>query len=199
MADPAIGLLEFSSIARGIVAGDAMVKRAPVSTTYAGTVHPGKYLVLVAGDTASVEEALAAGREEGAGLVVDEVFLPDIHPDVVAALVATAPRPPDDGESLGIVETATVAAIIDATDAGVKAASVEIGSLRIADGLGGKGYVLFCGAVADVEAAVDAAVLRSRPQVIEASVIASLHPEIAENLWAAGRFLHRIEGHEAGS
>jgi len=44
---PAIALLEFDSIAIGVRAGDAMVKRAPVEITYAGTVHPGKYLVLV--------------------------------------------------------------------------------------------------------------------------------------------------------
>ena len=38
-----------------------MVKRAPVEVTYAGTVHPGKYLVLVGGDVACVEESFAAG------------------------------------------------------------------------------------------------------------------------------------------
>jgi hypothetical protein len=62
---PAIALLEFDSIAVGVRAGDAMVKRAPVEVTYAGTVHPGKYLVLVGGDVASVEEAYAAGLDAG--------------------------------------------------------------------------------------------------------------------------------------
>ena len=33
---------------------------------YVGTVHPGKYLVLVGGEVADVEEALDAGREIGA-------------------------------------------------------------------------------------------------------------------------------------
>ena len=47
---PAIGLLELSSIAVGILAADAMVKRSPVEVIYAGTAHPGKYLVLVAGE-----------------------------------------------------------------------------------------------------------------------------------------------------
>ena len=48
---PAIGLLEFESVAAGIVAGDAMAKASPVAALYAGTVHPGRYLVLVGGDT----------------------------------------------------------------------------------------------------------------------------------------------------
>jgi microcompartment protein CcmL/EutN len=43
------------------VAGDAMAKRAPVAALHAGTVHPGKYLVLVSGEVAAVEEALAPG------------------------------------------------------------------------------------------------------------------------------------------
>ena len=47
-----------------------------------------------------------------------------------------------------------MAAIIDAADAGVKGAHVRLLELRLGDGLGGKGYLLFDGSVADVEAAV---------------------------------------------
>ena len=82
--NPAIGLLEFSSIARGIEAGDAMAKRSPLEVIRAGTVHPGRFLVLVGGATADVEEALDAGRAIGS--VFDELFLPDVHPDVVASV-----------------------------------------------------------------------------------------------------------------
>ena len=57
-----MALLEFESIAIGIEAGDAMVKRAPVAHIYSGTVQPGHYLVMVAGDVASVEEAVDASR-----------------------------------------------------------------------------------------------------------------------------------------
>ena len=65
MIDPALALLEFSSIAAGIEAADAMVKRAPIGVIRAGTVQPGKYLVLIGGEVADVEESLAAGREVG--------------------------------------------------------------------------------------------------------------------------------------
>ncbi len=71
MSDVALGLLEFESIAAGIVAGDAMVKRAPVGSIRAGTVQPGKYLVLVSGEVADVQEALDAGRKvaDAAGIL----------------------------------------------------------------------------------------------------------------------------------
>ena len=63
---PALGLLELSSIALGIRAGDAMVKKAPVRALVAGSVQPGKFLVLVDGDVASVEESMRAGLDAGA-------------------------------------------------------------------------------------------------------------------------------------
>ncbi|HEX6220133.1 MAG TPA: BMC domain-containing protein [Acidimicrobiia bacterium] len=195
MSDPAIALLEFDSISAGIVAGDAMVKASPIGSIYAGTVHPGNYLVLVSGDTASVEVALATGSDAGGDRLVDSVFLPDIHPDVTAAIVGGSRTASLSEEALGIVETATVAAVIDAADAGVKSADVTVSSVRLADGLGGKGYVLFSGAVAEVEAAVEAAVTRTEPHrtLIRSDLIAQLHDEMAENLCAELRFMRRVE------
>ena len=193
---PAVAVLEFDSIARGIEAGDAMAKRAPLDVLRAGTVHPGRYLVLVGGVTADVEEALQAGREVGAGAVADEVFLPDVHPDVVASIGGV--RREGGGEALGVIETRTVAAIVDAADAGVKAARVVIRDLRLADELGGKGYVLFGGEVAEVEAAIEAGAARiaSTGRDLAHVVIAQLHGEMHENLIADPRFAERVRGAE---
>ena len=83
--DPAIGLLEFDSIVAGVIAGDAMAKASPISSLHAGTIHPGRYLVLVGGATAAVEIALEVG---GADTLVDSLFLADVHPAVVAALTS---------------------------------------------------------------------------------------------------------------
>ena len=189
--EPAVGVLEFSSVAKGIEAGDAMVKRAPLDVIRAGTVHPGKYLVLVGGLTADVEEAVEAGREVGGTSLVDVVFLPDVHPDVVASIGGT--RRDDAGEALGVIETPTVAATIDAADAGVKGARVTIRDLRLADDLGGKGYVLFGGEVAEVEAAVDCGVERVGADATHV-VIARLHEEMRENLVADPGFGARVHG-----
>ncbi len=188
---PAIALLEFDSIAVGIESGDAMVKRAPLDVIKAGTVHPGKYLVLVGGQVADVEEALEAGRFVGGDDLVDEMVLPDVHDDVVAALIGTREAGP--GEALGIVETTTVAAVIEAADAGVKGASVTLREIRMADGLGGKGYLLFSGPVAEVEAAVEISVERVSQQVVASRVISQIHSEMDENLAADGRFRKRLK------
>jgi bacterial microcompartment shell protein len=192
--EPAVGLLEFDSIVRGIEAGDAMVKSAPLQVIRAGTVHPGRYLVLVGGRTAAVEEAMEAGRSVGGGAVVDTVFLPDVHPDVVDSLGGV--RREGVGDALGVIETATVAAAIDAADAGVKGARVTIRDLRLADDLGGKGYVLFGGDVAEVEAAVGHGVGRTAAsgQEVAHVVISQLHEEMRENLVADPTFAGRIRG-----
>ena len=184
---PALALLEFDSIARGIEAGDQMVKRAPIEVIRAGTVQPGKYLVLIAGEVGDVEEAVDAGRE--IATLLDTVVLPDIHPDVTAAIRGA--RIVGEGEALGIIETRTVAAIIQAADAGVKGAKVTLQEIRLADGLGGKGYLLFQGPVSEVEAAVEIGSASVSERVI-CVVIPQLHPEMGENLSADGRFSERV-------
>jgi microcompartment protein CcmL/EutN len=168
-----------------------MVKRGPVDEIIAGTVHPGRYLVMVSGDVASVEEALHAGRDGRIGSLVDEVFLPDVHPSVVDAVGGV--RVVAVGEALGVVETATVSATVRGADAGVKGAGVALLEVRLADGLGGKAYALFSGSLPDVEAAVEAAVHGIGPDsLVESVVVPRLDAEMAENLMADGRFGRRV-------
>lgn len=189
---PAILLLEFDSIARGIRAGDAMSKRAPLATLHAGTVHPGKYLVLAGGEVAGVEEAREAVRSVSSEALLGEIFLPEVHPDVVAAIVGERKSQPD--EALGVIETRTVASVLGAADAGVKGAGVALLEVLMADGLGGKGYLLFAGTVSEVEAAVEIGVASlGDPSLLVASeVIARLDARMWANLTEHARFGHRV-------
>ncbi len=189
MIEPALALIEFSSIAAGIQAADAMVKRAPIDVIKTGTVQPGKYLVLIGGQVADVEESLATGREVGGAAAVDFVYLPQVHPSVVEA-IGGGRAPQAAADALGVIETTTVAAAIHAADAGVKGAEVQILEVRLADGLGGKGIVLYAGLVGDVEAAIEigVGVLRQPDLLVRQVVIPQLHPEIWENLDQATRF-----------
>ncbi len=116
----------------------------------------------------------------------DRLLLPNVHPGVVAALHGQ--RAPNDGDALGIVETATVAAGILAADAGLKGAEVRLNQLRLGDGLGGKGLALFGGLVSDVEAAVAIGADAVSDWVIRRAVIAQLHGEMWDNVNASGRF-----------
>ena len=68
---PTIAVIEFSSIADGIYCTDALLKKAPIAMIKSGTVSRGRYLIIIGGSTASVEEslneALAVGQVEPAG------------------------------------------------------------------------------------------------------------------------------------
>jgi microcompartment protein CcmL/EutN len=192
MVEPALALVEFSSIAVGIRTADAMVKRASIEVIKTGTVQPGKYLVLIGGLVADVEESLAAGREMGGEAVVDYVYLPQVHPEVVDAVGGG--RVPQAVDAVGVIETTTVAAAIHAADAGIKGAEVHLIEVRLADGLGGKGIVLFSGLVADVEVAVEigVGVLEQPGLLVQQVVIPQLHPEIWDNIAEATRFRTRV-------
>ncbi len=193
---PAILLLEFESIAIGIVAGDAMAKRAGLATLHTGSVQPGKYLVLAGGEVGHVEEARMAGREYGKDALIGEMYLPEVHPAVVEAV--TGARRPGSGEALGVVETRTVASVIGVADAGIKAAEVSILQICMADGLGGKGYVLFSGEVHNVQAAVDRGVasLASAELLVARVVIPQIHDEMLDNLLADANFLDRARSYQ---
>ena len=189
---PALALIEFDSIAAGIDAGDAMAKKAPIAQLVAGTVHNGKYLVLISGAVADVEESLAAGLETGSSAVLDHIYLPGVHPHVVDAIAAG--RRPQPVDALGVIETRTVAAAIAAADAGIKGATVNLLEVRLADGLGGHGLVFFNGLVADVEAAVQIGTdaVAGASSLIHAVVIPQLHADMAANLLADTRWRARV-------
>jgi len=184
---PALALLEFASIAIGIRAGDAMAKRVPLETLALGTVQPGKFLIAAGGEVAHVEEAWASGREVGGDALVGEIFLPDIHPSVVAALAA--PTRVFEGDALGVLETSTVAATLRASDRALKSTAVALGEFRLADGLGGKGYALFSGDVGEVQAAVEIAADGVRAEeLVQRVVIPQLHADVARGLSASPEF-----------
>jgi microcompartment protein CcmL/EutN len=194
MIQPALALIEYSSIATGIQSADAMVKRAPIMVIKSGTVQPGKYLVLIGGEVADVEESLKAGKGTGGSAVVDIVYLPHVHLQVVEAL--SGGRVPDLEDALGVIETTTVAAAIHAADAGIKGAVVKLLEVRLADGLGGKGIVLFSGLVHDVEAAIEIGigVLETPDLLVQQVVIPQLHKEMWDNISDTTYFSRRVTG-----
>ena len=185
---PAIALIELGSIAAGTFATDKMVKRAPVELMHAGTVQPGKYLILVGGGTAEVEESHSAGMLAAGGEVIDEVLLPDVHPAVVDALEGD--RHVADDDSLVLLETSTVAAVVRATDAAVKGAQVKLAELRLANGLGGRGIATLTGELTDVEAAAEIAIrtLAGRDVTLCHSIVANVHEQFAAQLKQSTRF-----------
>ena len=153
----AIAIIEFRDIASGIYATDAMLKRSPISLLKCGVVTHGRYLTLIGGNTASVDEATHEGLLQGGASVIDHVMLPDVHPQVHAAILGE--RAPAGYGSLAIIETATVSCNVRAAELALKGTPVELVEIRLAElALSGKGVSLYRGDLPDIEAAVDLAV-----------------------------------------
>jgi microcompartment protein CcmL/EutN len=151
---PALGIIETSSIARGVVVVDAMAKKAPIQVLHNHPISPGKHLVVIAGGVAEVDEAMQAGLAIAAATLVDRLFLPQAHEQLAPLLAggrATAPM-----ESAAIFETYSATATVLAADAAAKAADVTLLDMRLGQGLGGKGFFTMTGALEAIEAAAAA-------------------------------------------
>lgn len=176
-----LGMVEFDSIAVGIRASDAMVKAAPIELIESRPITPGKYISLVTGDVASVEASVRAGVENaGTDHVIESFVLANLHDQVLPAIIGEAPIPAMD--AVGVLETRSAAKIVEAADAACKAAPVRLITLHLANHIGGKGYTVFAGDVADVEASVDAGAVIAGADLIERVVIPNPYAEIYEFL-----------------
>ncbi len=176
--EPAIGLLEFSSIALGIDALDRLLKEASVRALFARPVSPGKYIALFTGDVEDVTSSLRVGAGVGGDAIVDRLLIPSVAPQVLEAL----DRPTRCGEidALGVVETTTVAAAIRAADVAAKRAAIRLIELHLAQGIGGKSYFTLTGPIDEVESAVTAAaaLAESESRLVARTVIARVHPDL---------------------
>jgi len=164
---PALGFIESRSIARGIEAGDAMCKRAAVELLMTTIVPRGKYLLMVGGAVADVEQAMQAGLETVGKSLVDHFVIPNAHPQLPAAIKGRVKVA--EIEAVGIIETSEVAPAIYAGDAAAKAASVRLIEAR--NQPGAKGLVVLTGAVGAVRAAVAAGVATVKEGMLVAEVV----------------------------
>ena len=173
-----IGLIELGSIAAGFQVTDAMLKAADVELILARSICSGKYMVLVRGDVAAVHAAVENGCRAGGLSVIDTFVIPNVHESIFPAISGTAKV--EALEALGIIESFSVASLIEGADAAAKSANVRLIELRLAMALGGKAFVTLTGNVAAVQSAVDAGaeVVGRKGLLVNKVVIPSPRPEL---------------------
>jgi bacterial microcompartment shell protein len=179
---PALGVLEIATIARGIVAADAALKRAPAALLSSRAVSGGKHLIILEGGVAEVDEAMAAGALAAGDLLLDRVQLAAADRQIWPMLGAPI-SPPDwsidpTAEAVAIVETRTVCAAIAAADAACKATDVTVRDVRFAVDLAGKAYFTLTGTLDAIEAAADAGRAAAGDRLVGAEVIAQPSPDL---------------------
>jgi len=184
----ALALLEFGTVAAGILVSDRMVKRAPIALLRCGTIHPGRFLILVGGSVASTEEAFLIGVRLGEtdGTLTGSVFLGDVHPNLHDAVLGE--RQDVTGDALAVFETRSSPALLAAVDAAVKSTPVTLAEVRLGDDLGGHALALMSGDLTDAETALAICVDRAGDQLLAKTLLPRLDPDLRALLDQGTRF-----------
>lgn len=179
----AIGMVEFSSIARGIYTADQMVKTADVEIVTASSSCPGKYIAIVHGDVSAVKDSVQVGERTAGEYLVDSIIIPNVSPAVFPAI--TGATMPDKIQALGIMESFSIASMIIAADTILKTADVQALELRLGNGIGGKAFFTFTGDVAAVEASIEAgmAIAEEKGLLVNAEIIPSPSDRLIPNIF----------------
>lgn len=159
-----MGMLEIQSIAKGMIVMDAMVKKAHSEILWSGAVSTGKFLILIHGGVAEVEESLTEGERVAGDKLIDRLFLPQAHPQLF--LGVRGKNPISEISSIGIVETHTAASALLSGDASLKAAEVWLLLIHLCKGIAGKGYYVLSGELFEIEASISAAKNILPPQML---------------------------------
>ena len=163
MATPrSIGAIELSSVAVGYQVQDAMLDAAAVEILIARTICSGKYFIVVGGSVSDVKAAVSTALRAADEAVIDHLVIPNVHESVFPALGQSVVIDQEELGALGVVETFSGVSIVAAADAAAKAARIKLFRIHVAMALGGKGFCLMTGTVADCRAGVAAAAAEAR-------------------------------------
>ena len=139
-------------------------------------------MVLIGGDVAEVQSAVDAATNQIDFAVIDTFVIPNVHKDIFPALSGHSNT--EMLEALGIIESFSVASLIEGADAAVKAANVRLIEIRLAMALGGKAFCTITGEVAAVTSAVESGsrVIADKGLLVNKIVIPRPRPELLSEM-----------------
>lgn len=175
-----LGVLEYRSVAAGMKAADDVLKTADLDLLFAKPMCPGKYVIAIKGSVSAVQAGIEKGTSDAhEPLLVDYCHLGNPDPSIFEGLYCS--HEVEDIDAVGILETYSVASIFEVADDVVKTTPVDILEIRIAKGLSGKAYVVFCGELSSVEASIE----KAKKSVIEKGLLlqTAVIPRPDPRLW----------------
>jgi microcompartment protein CcmL/EutN len=88
-------------------------------------------------------------------------------------------------ENVGGVETMGAIAAVKAADLAAKSSNIKLIEIRVARGLGGKSFVLFCGELESVKNAVTVCGIEIGKEggITSTTVVSSIHPQLVPFLF----------------
>lgn len=178
----AVGVLELSSIAKGIQSMDVMLKASKIDVIISRTICPGKYLMVVSGDIGEVSEAISKGVKNSGKYMLNELVLPAVHKDVLSALNGKT-KSVNPNKPIGVIEFSCITSGILACDTALKSANVKILNFKAGMFLGGKSYFIITGDTSSIQEAFNAVKLRvNKNKIINYTIISSPDAELTKYL-----------------
>lgn len=174
----AIGFVEVKSIPVGIQTADEMLKAGNIEILLSTPICPGKYVIIVSGQVGPIKAAMAKAEMVAGVYLIENYHIDNINEKVLPAISGVTEV--SNLKAIGTVETISALTSVIAADVAVKAAKVDIVDIRIARGLGGKGFFMITGEVSSVKQAIQAVANRMGEEgvITSTSVIASPHKDL---------------------
>ena len=179
-----IGLLELKSIPVGIETADEMIKAANVQLLTASPTCPGKYIIIVSGNVGAVKSSMNVGVRVAGHYMVGQHVINNVHESLPSAILGVTEV--EKIASIGVIETISGLSAVNAADIAAKAANIQMIEIRIARGLGGKGFLVFTGEVSTVRSAVKACIngMGETGEITSHCVIPSPHKDLIKQILA---------------
>lgn len=149
----ALGMVEFSTVIKGIEAMDNMIKTANVRILQSHTLCPGRYILLIQGELSAVKASMSYCDTHYTSYIRKKFVLGNPHDQLIHVLGNNKVDIPKEA-AMGMLETNNIPAVLKSADECVKSAEVRIVKLMLGQHIGGKGVLVIAGEVAGVEEAI---------------------------------------------
>lgn len=181
-----IGSIEFRSIAKGIEVSNEMVKKSYVDILYLKSICPGKFIIIISGDTGEVNTAIEYGLSISQGFVVDSFVINSVHESIISAL-KNKYESITEVNCIGVMETSKVCAGLKALDKTLKSSDTTIIKLQLSFAIGGKLVYIVCGSLSSVNYGIDEGKKELKDKdVIQALVMPHVDEKIIKHLIGRG-------------
>jgi len=182
MSKRALGLLEFKSVAKGIEVLDEVLKSSNVELMMANPICPGKYIGIITGEVAAVSNGIKVGENLGGVFLIEAIVISSLHEAVIPAMLGS--NFAEINDAIGIVETMSALGAIQVADIAIKASNIQLVEVRVARGLGGKGFTIFTGEISSVKNASAACkqAYRGTGEILCSSVLATPNKRLIQSI-----------------
>lgn len=177
-----IGAIEFRSIAKGIEVSNEMIKKSSVEVLYLKSICPGKFLIIIAGETSYINESIDYGLTKGSGYIVDSFVINAVSLDIINGL-KNKYKKLESITSIGVVETNKVCAGLRALDKTLKSSDVSLVKLQLSFAIGGKLVYIVSGNLSDLDYGIDEGTkILDKKDIVNISIIPYVDNQIIKNL-----------------